>query len=201
MRNANSHGRVTYQDRMRRKLNIDLTATINALTMAPAGHTDQEESDFMSSLLSSLDNSIKPKQQVGSLLSVRHASPPTRNTSNISSTSSATLVNEEDIAFLLEGAEDWDWDDDFMSPKKSPLKRSPVKSRSRQTANDPPRYNQTCTRCIVQSVFEDVSGDRLEKVCLCFLSLAISFVACMGSNFLSQNTNEIMESLRFYGVN
>lgn len=137
--------------------------------MAPARHTDQEEQTFMNGLLSGLDDSIKPKQESGSTLLARHALPPTRNTSNISTASSATLVNEEEIAFLLEGAEDWDWDDDFMSPKKSPMKkspmkRSPVKSRSSHKANSPPRYNQTCTRCTVQSVSEDVSKGQLEKV-------------------------------------
>lgn len=130
--------------------------------MPPAKHTEKEECDFMTTLLSSPGISASPLKPTLSLATL----PPTRNTSNISSTSSATLVNDEEIAFLLEGAEDWDWDEDFMSPKKSPVKKmSPVKSRSLKAPNAPPRYEQVYTRCMVQMILEDSIKGRFEKVC------------------------------------
>lgn len=130
--------------------------------MPPIKPTEQEEADFMNGLLSGLGPSAslpKPNIAVASL-------PPTRTASNISTTSSATLINDDEIAFLLDGAEDWDWDEDFTSPKKSPVKKmSPVKSRSRTAPNAPPRYSQVTTRCVVQTVSEDLVKGRLEKVC------------------------------------
>lgn len=65
------------------------------------------------------------------------------------------------IARLLEGAEDWDWDDmlDFMSPTKP----NP-KSVRKQWPQLPQRPFQKdlCTRCIVESLSE--VNDRSHKV-------------------------------------
>ncbi|KAG6888262.1 hypothetical protein C0992_009151 [Termitomyces sp. T32_za158] len=63
------------------------------------------------------------------------------------------------MAALLEGAEDWDWDDaisDISSPKNSPLKK-------KLDIPSPPSYiPDTCTRCVVESILSE-SNDYVQK--------------------------------------
>lgn len=113
--------------------------------MPPVAHTEIEESNFLDDLFSELDN-VAPV--------LKHASPPRRHvalapprtpvraaktrasprrTLHASGTKRALEVTihtaeKEDIDALMEGVEDWDWDDmnsDFMTPRKS----SPVKPK------------------------------------------------------------------------
>ena len=66
-----------------------------------------------------------------------------------------------DMAALVDGAENWDWDDmesDFLTPKKKQNCKVSVEA-------DPAYIRETCTRCIVEKVVDAESGGRYEKVC------------------------------------
>ncbi|KAG6852485.1 hypothetical protein C0991_011583 [Blastosporella zonata] len=83
----------------------------------------------------------------------RPSKPPAPSPSKIFS------AGEVDIADLLEGAENWDWDDtvsDIVTPKKSPLK----KTLNIQSA--PIYAPETCTRCIIESISLELS-DHVQK--------------------------------------
>ncbi|PBK88865.1 Dna2-domain-containing protein [Armillaria gallica] len=117
--------------------------------MPPAKHTANEEDAFMQNLLSGLDDSFwnasptpdpspaKPKQKTTRIIheEKRPSTPP----------KPAGVLN---LAELLEGAEDWDFSDVFLTPKKEVKKKEiPVcKARFVRSA--------ACTRCIVQAVEE-----------------------------------------------
>ncbi|KAF9448170.1 Dna2-domain-containing protein [Macrolepiota fuliginosa MF-IS2] len=143
--------------------------------MPPARVSQQDEADFMQSLLSGLDNTLssnppttpskskKPKKVERVLERVKtpnktpkklkdeHALPTT------STTSAPMSQEDDDMAALLEGAEDWDWSDmnDFITPKKSkPLPR--VVAREYQ--------KEACTRGFVESVSQVQIKGRSQKV-------------------------------------
>lgn len=92
---------------------------------------------------------------------------------------------QEDIAALLEGAENWDWDDmyaDFLTPKKT----SPRKERDSETKLNKPQLQpipgpqympEPCTRCVVKQVLyrgnyhkellvSTGAGDEMRKISL-----------------------------------
>ena len=65
-----------------------------------------------------------------------------------------------DMAALVDGAENWDWDDmesDFLTPKKN---RTTKVDAQVDTAYTP----ELCTRCIVERVVENDNGGRFTKV-------------------------------------
>lgn len=120
-----------------------------ATAMPPVRHSEAEESNFLDSLFSELDSTtaIRPhtsptRRRVAPLppprtpVRANKITSPSKRTPNSltiklsADAPAATLQVAEsiDINALLDGAEDWDWDDmnsDFMTPRKS----SPVKPK------------------------------------------------------------------------
>ncbi|KAJ6613311.1 Dna2-domain-containing protein [Mycena sp. CBHHK59/15] len=142
--------------------------------MPPAMHTAAEEEAFMKSLLSDLDASFwnaVPTPDPTPAKPPRHGSrlepsttptkaPITLKKAAVQISGPKVLENKPktlsaenvDMAALLDGAEDWDWSDmnsDFMSP----VKKSPRKITDLSTSIHLPL---PCTRCIVDSVSEDL---------------------------------------------
>jgi DNA replication ATP-dependent helicase Dna2 len=83
------------------------------------------------------------------------------------------MREEDDLTALLDGAEDWDWSDmmDFVTPKKGDSKNAKPTPGGLSPAKKPlpqvPKrgYKQeTCTRCIVESISEVHVNGRLQKV-------------------------------------
>lgn len=118
--------------------------------MAPTTRTEAEETAFMQSLLAGIDDSFfnavpspdPPRKRVPSSTKV-HLSPvrclyktPKKNrngrvTSPLTHRSPLPkdAADTENLALLLEGAEDWDWADmeaDFMTPKKATPRKQKV---------------------------------------------------------------------------
>jgi DNA replication ATP-dependent helicase Dna2 len=64
------------------------------------------------------------------------------------------------MATLMDGAENWDWDDmesDFLTPKKN-------RKNKVCDAVDPAGYTrESCTRCIIERIVEVDNGGRYEK--------------------------------------
>lgn len=121
--------------------------------MPPKAHSEKEEADFMNSLLSGVDDSFfdavpspdpTPKKgrvlgRTASRLSLLQKTPSkskaprkdvvmsslsTRKSSCANAASSA-----ENVEALLEGAENWDWDDmnaDFMTPEAKRINNTMV---------------------------------------------------------------------------
>lgn len=144
---------------------ISIATTTTA--MPPATHTVKEEEAFLNDLLSGLNESFfdavpspdpspaKPTRT----RNVRNYTPvkPKRETKS----PLITKTEDVDMAALMEGAEDWDWDDmeaDFLTPKKKTQKRDPIKSSGSEYTRE------TCTRCIVEQIDEIENGGRYEKV-------------------------------------
>ena len=76
-------------------------------------------------------------------------------------------LEADSIARLLEGAENWDWDDmlDFMSPKKS-KKPAPVLPRNHLPQLPQRQFRKdVSTRCIVDSLSEVRVNGIPHKVC------------------------------------
>ncbi|KAK0443455.1 AAA domain-containing protein [Armillaria borealis] len=133
--------------------------------MPPAKHTANEEDAFMQDLLSGLDDSFwnasptpdpspaKPKQKTTRLKQEekRPSTPP--------KPVSAQNLN---LSELLEGAEDWDFSDDFLTPKKE-VKKKEIPLKSLQPPAQRSFKSAACTRCIVQAVEEHQVGSRHEK--------------------------------------
>ncbi|KAI0718426.1 Dna2-domain-containing protein [Cerioporus squamosus] len=146
--------------------------------MPPLAHTEDEESNFLDDLFSELDNAAPV---------VKHASPPRRRIAHAPPrtpvrvaktrasprrTPQAFALNsnalevtihaakEEDLDALMEGVEDWDWDDmnsDIMTPRKS----SP---RSRYAVSRARSFGSAATRCVVKAVKENCVKSSMEKV-------------------------------------
>ncbi|KZT00075.1 Dna2-domain-containing protein [Laetiporus sulphureus 93-53] len=146
--------------------------------------SEQEEADFMNKLLLSVDttNSVtscskSAARRTGQTVphgpstaktpSLSSAPLPEHSTGNRSSSTELRTPTKEasaedvDVAQLLQGAEDWDWDDmnsDFLSPKKDSPKKTAATS-------GPPRYNpETCTRCVVKEIFEESPHSPFQKI-------------------------------------
>ncbi|KAG7440565.1 Dna2-domain-containing protein [Guyanagaster necrorhizus] len=131
--------------------------------MSPAKHTANEEDAFMQDLLSGLDNSFwnasptpspaKPKQKTTPI------TPEKKQPSTPPKVLSTKNVNLTD---LLEGAEDWDFSDDFLTPKKETKKKEILHKPPPQLAQKSFK-SAACTRCIVQAIEEHQVGSRHEK--------------------------------------
>ena len=88
--------------------------------MTPVLHTSMHEAAFISGTGEILPNGCKTpsnhRSQKPATLARPQAAvslpPPTK-------VLSASDINMPEV---LQGAEDWDWDDDFLTPKKSPRK-------------------------------------------------------------------------------
>ncbi|OSD07732.1 Dna2-domain-containing protein [Trametes coccinea BRFM310] len=153
--------------------------------MPPVTRSEVEETDFLQSLFSELDNNapaapscsptrrrgIAPQPRTPRRAEKRVPSP--RKTpvarGGIESESNAAgrvtrVTQDVDYEALMEGVEDWDWDDmnsDCLSPRKS----SPVKpKRSKFSVPDEKRKGDCATRCIVKSVEERYVSSRSEKI-------------------------------------
>ncbi|KAK0199920.1 DNA replication factor Dna2-domain-containing protein [Desarmillaria ectypa] len=115
--------------------------------MPPAKHTASEEDAFMQDLLLGLDDSFwnasptpdpspaKPKQKTTRITheEKRPSTPP-----------KALSTKNFNLSDLLEGSEDWDFSDDFLTPKKE-VKKKEIPHSFKAAA---------CTRCIVQAIEE-----------------------------------------------
>ncbi|KAF7984152.1 hypothetical protein HWV62_16810 [Athelia sp. TMB] len=130
--------------------------------MPPAKHTSEEEQAFMNDLLSGLDDSFfnaipSPDPSPVKRRSPQKRLPMTPKKLRRKSPKKSVTANIEDIdmSALMEGAEDWNWDDmeaDFLTPEK---KKAPSAQRSGYM-RDP------CTRCIVEAI-ENTDGGLREK--------------------------------------
>ncbi|KAF5381699.1 hypothetical protein D9615_005608 [Tricholomella constricta] len=138
--------------------------------MPPVKHSADTEAAFMADLLHGLDDSFwkatptpdpSPKKPLASqaVTPRRHkqaAKPPAPSPSKVFS------AGEVDMTALLEGAEDWDWDD--MSPNILTPKQSPVKKKSKMNIPQPLSYTpETCTRCTVESVTQSEYNEPFQK--------------------------------------
>ncbi|PIL27261.1 hypothetical protein GSI_10406 [Ganoderma sinense ZZ0214-1] len=154
--------------------------------MPPSRHSEAEESDFLDSLLLELDSStaiphtsasptrprVTPLFPPRTPVRANKTTSPSKRTPKTHGIKSSGHVHEVgaypvesvDIDALLDGAEDWDWDDmnsDFMTPRKS----SPVKpKRSRYAVSNETASGPKVTRCTVKTVEERVVKGRFEKV-------------------------------------
>ncbi|GJE93896.1 DNA replication ATP-dependent helicase/nuclease DNA2 [Phanerochaete sordida] len=150
--------------------------------MPPARPTAAEEAAFMRDLLDGIDESIfdcvpspdQPRRRAPTPSKTRIQLSPVRCTArtpkkhgrvatpkNTRTPTRAKENEQQEIAALLEGVEDWDWSDmhaDFMTPKKpSPLKHKNVKKTigklELEAAAELPQWQpEPCTRCVVQQV-------------------------------------------------
>ncbi|OBZ77918.1 DNA replication ATP-dependent helicase/nuclease DNA2 [Grifola frondosa] len=148
--------------------------------MPPIKRSEREEDDFMNALLSDLDSSlatpsspakhvlVSPKQPPRCIAPVTPMKPARRASVISTPTPSAHKApvvysaNDVDVDALVEGAEDWDWNDmnsDFMSPRKQ---RSP-KRTSLGAPNLPKHVPPTCTRCLVKNLDEGYSDNHFTK--------------------------------------
>ncbi|KAG1804110.1 Dna2-domain-containing protein [Suillus subaureus] len=110
----------------------------------------------MKNLLSGLDSARQPEgppklKRTASCSSIAPQTPSKHAGGRPSS-----HKNNLDVSMLLDGAENWDWNDmeiDFLTPKKS---------NSPQTVAMPAKRHvkETCTRCLV----DDVRDDRSEMI-------------------------------------
>lgn len=143
----------------------------------------------MSNLLSGLNDSffdavpspdpspVKPKPPIAKSHPVPHCTPlkskakPTPNAKTEPGSSYVT-GDDVDMAALMDGAEDWNWDDmesDFLTPKKDKAKNinsalsKPVRSGYQR---------EPCTRCVVEQVIESRVDGRFQKVSLYLPSLS-----------------------------
>ncbi|KAJ3575988.1 hypothetical protein NP233_g746 [Leucocoprinus birnbaumii] len=155
-------------------------------TMPAAKVSRQDETDFMASLLSGLDNahatsvqitpskSKKPQkvERVFEKMKSPKFKTPTKP-QGLSTTRAAT--NDLDISGLLDGADDWDWDDmnDFMTPQKAASSPKKAKSTPRPALGSPRKplpqvpkreyQKAVCTRCVVESVSDVRMNGRYHK--------------------------------------
>ncbi|KAG6902436.1 hypothetical protein C0995_016615 [Termitomyces sp. Mi166 len=137
--------------------------------MSPTTRSAADEAAFMADLLGNLDDSFwnavptpenSPAKPLPShIVTPKRHGPIQGNKPPAPSPSKVFSAGDVDMAVLLEGAEDWDWDDtvsDIMSPKTSPLKKK---------FNIPSSLSyvpETCTRCIVESISSE-SSDYVQK--------------------------------------
>ncbi|KAH9914176.1 Dna2-domain-containing protein [Epithele typhae] len=146
--------------------------------MPPKARSDAEEASFLDGLLSELDSNAPPPARAASPMrrrvttaseptprTPRRAPQSTRGAPTPQATQRAKNVAEiVDMSALVDGAEDWDWDDmndDFMSPVKL---NSPVRpKRSRYDVGPDTSRAPVATRCIVRTVRE-TAGGRPQKI-------------------------------------
>ncbi|KAG2050893.1 hypothetical protein BDR06DRAFT_623100 [Suillus hirtellus] len=89
-----------------------------------------DEDAFMKNLLSGLDSTCQPERppKLKRTASCSSIAPPTPSKNTGSRPSSHS--NNLDISMLLDGAQNWDWNDmevDFLTPKKSNSRKTPMK--------------------------------------------------------------------------
>ncbi|KAK0473383.1 DNA replication factor Dna2-domain-containing protein [Armillaria novae-zelandiae] len=132
--------------------------------MPPTKHTANEEDAFMQDLLSGLDDSFwnasptpdpSPAKSKQKTTRIKHekkrpSTPPKPASRNLN------------LSELLEGAEDWDFSDDFLTPKKD-VKKNDILIKPLSQPTRKSFESAACTRCIVQAVEEYQVGSRHEK--------------------------------------
>jgi DNA replication ATP-dependent helicase Dna2 len=132
--------------------------------MPPATHTAAEEDDFMTGLLFGLNDSFfnaQPSPDPSPVKPARRFTPLKPKPRPVPSFA-APITDDVDMAALVDGAENWDWDDmesDFLTPKKH------QKTKVGVDVLDTEYTRETCTRCIVERIIETDNGGRFEKVC------------------------------------
>ncbi|KAF5357379.1 hypothetical protein D9758_005868 [Tetrapyrgos nigripes] len=134
--------------------------------MASVHHSAQEEADFIQNLLSDLDDSFSkavpsptssPVKNVPSV-TFKAATPVNKKKAkpHFPSPSKVFTADDEDVAALLDGAEDWDLTIE-LSPKKET-------KHTKKMWDYRKRVCEMCTRCIVHSVAEGEVNGRLTKI-------------------------------------
>jgi DNA replication ATP-dependent helicase Dna2 len=132
--------------------------------MPPATHTSTEEQAFMDGLLSGLNDSFfnaVPSPDPSPVKAAPRATPIKPQSRPVPPRPSLLATPEDvDMAALVDGAENWDWDDmesDFLTPKKN--------QKSKVSAElDTGYIRETCTRCIIERITEADNGGKYEKV-------------------------------------
>ncbi|KAI0079152.1 hypothetical protein K474DRAFT_705784 [Panus rudis PR-1116 ss-1] len=144
--------------------------------MPPKAHSAEEEADFMNSLLADLDNSFfnavpspdptprKQKRVDGTPSRSKNTKTPSKLRSGKTAPESRSdegTTPVPSLDALLEGAEDWDWEDmhaDFMTPQKP--------KEEKVEAKVPPPVDPAAkpTRCSVQHIQEMDSFPTYQKV-------------------------------------
>ncbi|KAG6829909.1 hypothetical protein H0H87_009811 [Tephrocybe sp. NHM501043] len=132
--------------------------------MPPTTPSAVEEAAFMTDILNNLDDSFwnavpTPDPSPQKPIPNRNLTPRRQaGKAAAPSPSKVFSAGDVDMAALLEGAEDWDWDDttsEFLTPKKSPLKK-------KFGIPSPPSYvPETCTRCVVQCISSEHAQKNL----------------------------------------
>ncbi|KAI0946663.1 hypothetical protein AcW1_010068 [Taiwanofungus camphoratus] len=134
--------------------------------MPPIARTEREEADFMNDLLFGLDNSFPSTVPSSKLLPKKisratlHQTPKRRCVKHGPTTPKTTLrtpagifvAQDVDIDQLVEGAEDWDWDD--MNSECMTSKENASPTQALAIASSPEYHPAPCTRCIVKAVHE-----------------------------------------------
>ncbi|KAG2136828.1 Dna2-domain-containing protein [Suillus cothurnatus] len=89
-----------------------------------------DEDAFMKNLLSGLDSARQPERPPKLQRTASCSSIAARAPSKHAGSHSGSHSNNLDISMLLDGAENWDWNDmevDFLTPKKSNCGKTPMK--------------------------------------------------------------------------
>lgn len=102
--------------------------------MAPAKHSEDAETSFLNELLADFDRDFSTTSQPKRSPEKPCVATPTKSKEAVVvSEQTSTVEDACDVAALLDGAENWDWDDfgsDILTPKKqtspSPTKVSVV---------------------------------------------------------------------------
>ncbi|KAI0635451.1 Dna2-domain-containing protein [Trametes polyzona] len=152
--------------------------------MPPVKHTEAEESEFLQSLFGDFNSTtavppptsptrrrVAPPQPRTPLRASRFNGSPRGATARATRSSESpkarhTVYAAQDVDFdaLMEGVEDWDWDEmnsDFLTPRKS----SPVKpKRSKYNISAEKCQRSPATRCTIKEVEERFVSGRFEKV-------------------------------------
>ncbi|KAG2362435.1 hypothetical protein BDR07DRAFT_1030989 [Suillus spraguei] len=98
--------------------------------MPPAIPNNSDEDAFMKNLLSSLDSACQPERPPKLKRTASCSSIAPQTPSKHAGNRPGSYSNSIDISMLLDGAENWDWNDmevDFLTPKKSHCGKTPMK--------------------------------------------------------------------------
>jgi hypothetical protein len=131
---------------LRVKIQGFLSRSYKHLAMAPVLHSANDEAAFMADLLGGLDDSFWTAVPTPDPSPVKpsvprpDSSPSKRQTQNLvasqrpctaatypTPSSKGLSAGEVGVSELLQGAENWDWDDDLLTPQKSLEKSTPRK--------------------------------------------------------------------------
>jgi DNA replication ATP-dependent helicase Dna2 len=89
-----------------------------------------DEDAFMNNLLSGLDSAPQPEHPSKLNRTASCSSTAPKTPSRNAGSRPATRNGDKDISMLVDGAENWDWNDmeaDFLTPNKSNSGKTPLK--------------------------------------------------------------------------